>query len=149
MTPKRPSRRWKSAGWQKGSDGVYEKNGTRLSFKINCGEGTRSASTWLPSAPSSCKPSAWTLPWPSQCETDWAGQEAYLIGWGSPFDPDDHTYKVFGTDKGANYSGYSYDKVDELLKKRGKPTTMRSARNITSNSSRRLPKRCPSPLSLM
>ena len=50
-------------------------------------------------------------------ETDWAGQEAYLIGWGSPFDPDDHTYKVFGTDKGANYSGYSYDKVDELLKK--------------------------------
>ena len=50
-------------------------------------------------------------------ETDWAGQEAYLIGWGSPFDPDDHTSKVFGTDKGANYSGYSYDKVDELLKK--------------------------------
>ena len=26
---------------------------------------------------------------------------------GSPFDADDHTYKVFGTDKGANYSSYS------------------------------------------
>ena len=48
---------------------------------------------------------------------DWANQEAYLIGWGSPFDPDDHTYKVFGTDKGANYSGYSNARVDELLQK--------------------------------
>ena len=46
---------------------------------------------------------------------DWAGQDAYLIGWGSPFDPDDHTYKVFGTQKGANYSGYSNEQVDFLL----------------------------------
>ena len=36
-------------------------------------------------------------------------------GWGSPFDADDHTYKVFGTDKGANYSSYSNEKVDEYL----------------------------------
>jgi peptide/nickel transport system substrate-binding protein len=40
---------------------------------------------------------------------------ACLIGWGSPFDVDDHTYKVFGTDKGANYSSYSNEKVDEYL----------------------------------
>ena len=40
-------------------------------------------------------------------QMDWGGQMACLIGWGSPFDADDHTYKVFGTDKGANYSGYS------------------------------------------
>ena len=38
-------------------------------------------------------------------------------GWGSPFDADDHTYKVFGTDKGANYSGYSNAEVDEALTK--------------------------------
>jgi peptide/nickel transport system substrate-binding protein len=48
-------------------------------------------------------------------EVDWAGQDAYLIGWGSPFDPDDHTYKVFGTGKGANYSCYSNAEVDRLL----------------------------------
>ncbi len=47
---------------------------------------------------------------------DWAGQMAYLIGWGSPFDADDHTYKVFGTDKGANYSGYSNAEADRFLK---------------------------------
>lgn len=39
-----------------------------------------------------------------------------LIGWwGSPFDADDHTYKVFGTDKGSNYSGYSNEQVDTYL----------------------------------
>ena len=46
---------------------------------------------------------------------DWGGQMACLIGWGSPFDADDHTYKVFGTDKGANYSGYSNAEVDRCL----------------------------------
>lgn len=48
-------------------------------------------------------------------QVDWDGQMAYLIGWGSPFDADDHTYKVFGTDKGANYSGYSNELVDRYL----------------------------------
>ena len=48
-------------------------------------------------------------------QMDWSGQMACLIGWGSPFDADDHTYKVFGTDKGANYSGYSNALVDESL----------------------------------
>lgn len=46
---------------------------------------------------------------------DWAGQQCCIIGWGSPFDADDHTYKVFGTDKGANYSGYSDQLVDQAL----------------------------------
>ena len=48
-------------------------------------------------------------------KADWSGQMAYLIGWGSPFDADDHTYKVFGTNKGANYSGYSNAMVDRYL----------------------------------
>ena len=50
-------------------------------------------------------------------QMDWSGQMACLIGWGSPFDADDHTYKVFGTDKGANYSGYANAEVDEALTK--------------------------------
>ena len=48
-------------------------------------------------------------------KVDWDGQMAYLIGWGSPFDADDHTYKIFGTDKGANYSSYSNPLVDQYL----------------------------------
>ena len=50
-------------------------------------------------------------------QVDWGGQMAYLIGWGSPFDADDHTYKVFSTDKGANYSSYSNELVDQYLTK--------------------------------
>ena len=46
---------------------------------------------------------------------DWGNQECCIIGWGSPFDADDHTYKVFGTDMGANYSGYSNAQVDKAL----------------------------------
>ena len=48
---------------------------------------------------------------------DWANQDSYLIGWGSPFDSNDHTYKVFGTGKGANYNAYSNLKIDEILQK--------------------------------
>ena len=45
--------------------------------------------------------------------TAWHASSAGAV----PFDADDHTYKVFGTDKGANYSGYSNEKVDEYLTK--------------------------------
>ena len=58
---------------------------------------------------------------------DWGGQECCIIGWGSPFDADDHTYKVFGTDKGANYSGYSNELVDEYLTKQHVRQQMRTS----------------------
>ena len=47
---------------------------------------------------------------------DWGNQQACIIGWGSPFDADDHTYKVFGSNMDANYSGYSNADVDKYLK---------------------------------
>ena len=62
--PQKAQQALEKAGWQKGSDGVYEKNGT-LPLRSTAAKGTRCASTWPPSAPSSCRPSAWTLPWPS------------------------------------------------------------------------------------
>ncbi|MBQ1472106.1 MAG: ABC transporter substrate-binding protein, partial [Eubacterium sp.] len=48
-------------------------------------------------------------------EIDWAGFDAVIIGWGSPFDADDHTYKIFTTDAGDNYTGYSNKKIDKIL----------------------------------
>jgi peptide/nickel transport system substrate-binding protein len=102
-------------GWTVGADGFYQKDGERLAFAIAapatdqvrvdmaniCAQNLRDVGVDA------------TVELPAR--TDWAGQYAYLIGWGSPFDPDDHTYKVFGTDKGANYSGYSNKSVDDLL----------------------------------
>ena len=102
-------------GWKMGDDGYYEKDGEQLAFTISNGQAdqvridmSNICAQNLQDIGVNCKVEV-------TAETDWANQDAYLIGWGSPFDPDDHTYKVFGTDKGANYSSYSNAKVDELL----------------------------------
>ena len=51
-----------------------------------------------------------------KAEIDQDNQDNYFIGWGSPFDPDDHTYKVFGIEQNSNYSRYSNKEVDRILK---------------------------------
>ncbi|MEG0309598.1 MAG: ABC transporter substrate-binding protein [Eubacterium sp.] len=106
-----------AAGWVKGSDGIYEKNGTKLSFKINISEGDQVRVDIANICAQNLQAIGVDAKVSVNAETDWAGQETFLVGWGSPFDPDDHTYKIFGTDKGSNYNGYSNPKVDELLKK--------------------------------
>ena len=104
-----------NAGCTMGADGFYERNGEKIGFVISVMSGeqdridiAQAAAQQLREVGIDC-----TVEIPAQM--DWGGQMACLIGWGSPFDADDHTYKVFGTDKGANYSGYSNTKVDEYL----------------------------------
>ena len=104
-----------NAGCTMGDDGFYERNGEEIGFVISVMSGeqdridiAQAAAQQLQEIGINC-----TVDIPAQM--DWGGQMACLIGWGSPFDADDHTYKVFGTDKGANYSGYSNEKVDEYL----------------------------------
>ena len=58
---------------------------------------------------------------------DWEGQGSCIIGWGSPFDPDDHTYKIFTTEGDDNYTYYSNKNIDRILTK---------ARKITNGSTR-------------
>lgn len=54
--------------------------------------------------------------------------EAFMVGWGSPYDADHHTHILFHSDEssvtstGYNYGSYSNEKVDELLAK-GRTTT--------------------------
>ncbi len=104
-----------AAGCEKGQDGFYYRNGEKIGFILTVGAGdqvrleiAQAAAQQLRTIGIDC-----TVEVPAQ--VDWGGQMAYLIGWGSPFDADDHTYKVFGTDKGANYSGYSNALVDQYL----------------------------------
>ena len=104
-----------SVGCTMGESGYYERNGEEISFVISVMSGeqdridiAQAAAQQLREVGIHC-----TVDIPAQM--DWSGQMACLIGWGSPFDADDHTYKVFGTDKGANYSGYSNALVDEYL----------------------------------
>lgn len=104
-------------GWSKGNDGIYQKKGQRLEFAIHCSEGDQVRIDMATICAQQLREVGADVSVKVDSKTDWAGQEAYLIGWGSPFDPDDHTYKVFGTEKGANYNYYSNSRVDELLQK--------------------------------
>lgn len=104
-----------SVGCTMGESGYYKRNGEEIGFVISVMSGeqdridiAQAAAQQLREVGIHC-----TVDIPAQM--DWSGQMACLIGWGSPFDADDHTYKVFGTDKGANYSGYSNALVDESL----------------------------------
>lgn len=100
-----------------GEDGVYIRNGQPLSFIISVGAGDQVRLDIAQAAAQQIKEVGIDCKVEIPTQIDWSGQMAYLIGWGSPFDADDHTYKVFGTDKGANYNAYSNALVDQYLVK--------------------------------
>lgn len=104
-----------SVGCTMGDDGFYYRNGEKLGFVISVGAGDQVRVDIAQAAAQQLKEIGIDVTVEIPAQVDWGGQMAYLIGWGSPFDADDHTYKVFGTDKGANYSGYSNALVDQYL----------------------------------
>ena len=113
--PARARQILEDAGCTLNGEGFYERDGQEVGFVLSVGAGdqvrldiAQAAAQQLQEVGIRC-----TVEVPAK--VDWGGQMAYLIGWGSPFDADDHTYKVFGTGKGANYSGYSNPQVDQYL----------------------------------
>ncbi|WP_025783411.1 ABC transporter substrate-binding protein [Sporosarcina sp. D27] len=118
------------SGWKEDKDGIRYKNGEKLSFTITApasdavrvnmanyvAEGFKAIGADVKVA---------ALDWNAITidETD-----AFMVGWGSPYDADDHTHILFHTDEssltssGYNYGSYSNAKVDELLEK-GRTTT--------------------------
>ena len=104
-----------AAGWQKGTDGYYEKDGQQLAFVISAMADDKVRVDMAVMCAAQLQKVGANVTAETRPSLDWGGQYACIIGWGSPFDPDDHTYKVFSTDAGDNYTGYSNSKVDELL----------------------------------
>ena len=104
-----------SAGCTMGSNGYYERNGEEIGFVISVMAGEQDRIDIAQAAAQQLRDVGIHCTVDIPAKMDWGGQQACLIGWGSPFDADDHTYKVFGTDKGANYSGYTNAEVDEAL----------------------------------
>lgn len=104
-----------NAGCTMGANGFYERNGEEIGFVISVMAGEQDRIDIAQAAAQQLREVGINCTVELPTVMDWGGQMACLIGWGSPFDADDHTYKVFGTDKGANYSGYSNAKVDEYL----------------------------------
>ena len=113
--PDRARAMLEAAGAELGEDGFYYRGGARLGFVIDVAAGDQVRLDMARAAAQQLRQIGLDVTVEIPAVVDWGGQMAYLIGWGSPFDADDHTYKVFGTDKGANYSGYSNADVDRYL----------------------------------
>lgn len=113
--PQRAREILEDAGCIVGENGFYERNGEEIGFVISVMSGEQDRIDIAQAAAQQIREAGINCTVEIPMQMDWGGQMACLIGWGSPFDADDHTYKVFGTDKGANYSGYSNAKVDEYL----------------------------------
>lgn len=114
--PQRAAQLLQEAGCEQDSEGYWCRNGERIGFTINATPGDQVRIDMAQIAAQQLR--AIGLDVTANVPAggiDWATQECCIIGWGSPFDADDHTYKVFGTGKGANYSGYSNPLVDEYL----------------------------------
>lgn len=104
-----------AAGCVLNEDGFYTRNGEEIGFVLNVGAGDQVRLDIAQAAAQQIRQAGINCRVEVPEKVDWGTQMAYLIGWGSPFDADDHTYKVFGTGKGANYSAYSNEKVDRYL----------------------------------
>lgn len=106
-----------AAGCEKDDEGYWTRDGKRIGFTIDATPSDQVRIDMAQIAAQQLNEAGLDVKAEVPAEgIDWGGQECCIIGWGSPFDADDHTYKVFGTDKGANYNGYSNEKVDAYLK---------------------------------
>lgn len=113
--PKKAKQILEDAGCTMGENGFYERGGEEIGFVISVAAGDQVRLDIAQAAAQQLCETGINCSVEIPVQVDWGGQMAYLIGWGSPFDADDHTYKVFGTKKGANYSGYSNADVDKYL----------------------------------
>ena len=113
--PEKSKAMLEEAGWVLGSDGYYEKNGQQLAFTISAMADDQVRVDMATMCAAQLQAIGANVTAETRPSLDWGGQYACIIGWGSPFDPDDHTFKVFTTDAGDNYTGYSNEKVDQIL----------------------------------
>lgn len=107
-------------GWQLHDDGFRYKNGKKLAFSIvspASDEIRTNIAAYLASQFAEIGADVKTE------AIDWSvlkieDHDAFILGWGSPFDADDHTYKLFHSSEignGYNYGSYQNPIIDELL----------------------------------
>lgn len=114
--PEKAAEVLESVGCKKDAEGFWCRNGERIHFTINATPGDQVRIDMAQAAAQQLQQIGLDVKANVPADgIDWGGQECCIIGWGSPFDADDHTYKVFGTDQAANYSGYSNPLVDQYL----------------------------------
>lgn len=127
------------AGWIKDADGILTKDGQRFEFELvsPIQDNVRVA---LANVVSEQLKSLGIIAVPKpidQHAVDYDGEEALIIGWGSEFDPDDHTYRLFHSsqigDGKYNFGAYQNQTVDELLVKARTATNMENRKSYYSH----------------
>ncbi|MGI6721500.1 MAG: ABC transporter substrate-binding protein [Anaerovoracaceae bacterium] len=113
--PQRCEKLLQQNGWKKDKDGIYEKDGDKLAFTINAMEDDQLRVDMAKMCAEQLRKIGADVEAKAQQEMDWENQDSCIIGWGSPFDADDHTYKIFTTGAGDNYTYYSNKAVDRTL----------------------------------
>lgn len=108
------------AGWKAGKDGILEKNGQQLSFKLTTFNHDKVRVDMVNALSAELKKIGIDcIPDPRERGSfKWDQVDSFLLGWGSPFDPDDHAYKLFHSsqiENGWNLQGYKNDQVDKYL----------------------------------
>lgn len=109
------------AGWTSGADGILQKDGKRFSFKLTTFVHDPVRVAFVNALSTQFKKvGVEAIPDPRERGSFKLGQvDTFLLGWGSPFDPDDDTYRIFHSSQigKENYQNYKNVKVDELLLK--------------------------------
>lgn len=115
--PKKAETLLQEAGWTKGESGYYEKDGEELGFVISAMADDSVRVDMAKMCAAQLRSIGINATAEAKASLDWANQDCCIIGWGSPFDPDDHTYKIFSTGAGDNYTAYGNTAVDRILEK--------------------------------
>jgi peptide/nickel transport system substrate-binding protein len=110
------------SGWKKGRGGIRKKNGKQLAFTLSTpitDEVRLNIANYLADqfkkigAAVKVEALDWSV-------INIAKTDAFILGWGSPYDADDYTYKLFHSQAPGiewNFGGYSNQKVDDLLER--------------------------------
>lgn len=104
-------------GWQKGADGIYEKDGEKLSFSVDTREYETERVDIAKVVSSQLKNVGVDMQVHIVPKLNWKQLECFLIGNAAPFDPDNGTYDLFYTNASGNYTHYSRPDVDAALAK--------------------------------
>ena len=113
-----------AAGWKMGTDGVREKNGEKLSFTLFARNNDEVRVKLAEYVSAQCKKVGIDAKVDARDPKAEAikDTQAFVVGWGDPFDADGNTYDMFDSSQISSGSGYDFGsyidpKVDEMLEK--------------------------------
>lgn len=112
------------SGWKKGADGIREKDGKKLQFSLFARNNDEVRVKIAEYVAAQGKKVGFDIKVDARDPKAMKikDTEAFVVGWGSPFDADDNTYKIFHSSQAEHGSGYNFGhyanpKVDEFLEK--------------------------------